>query len=139
MDLHSKKIIGYAYSKSMAAELAVKSIENECLNVWDTTGIIEHSDLGTQYTCKLFEDCLIQNHKIHSYSRKGNPYDNACIESFHATIKERGYPSSQVHDFQMAGRSIFEYIEFWYNRKRIHSSLNYMIPQACEDDSKAVA
>ena len=59
MDLHSKKIIGYAYSKCMTAELAVKSIENACLNVRDTNGIILHSDLGTQYTSKLFEDCLL--------------------------------------------------------------------------------
>lgn len=139
MDPHSKKIIGYACSKSMTAELAVKSIENACLNVRDTTGIILHSDLGTQYTSKLFEDCLLQKRMVHSYSRKGNPYDNACIESFHATIKKEEIHHQKYYDFEMASKAIFEYIESWYNRKRIHSSLNYMTPQAFEDASKAAA
>ena len=59
MDLCSRKIIGYAYGTSMTAELAVKAVENACLNVRDTKGIILHSDLGSQYTSKTFEDCLM--------------------------------------------------------------------------------
>lgn len=124
MDFHSKKIIGYAYSKTMKAELAVKAIENACLNVKETTGIILHSDLGTQYTCRLFEDCLLSRKMIHSYSRKGNPYDNACIESFHSILKKEETHHHRYFDFKMAGKAIFEYIESWYNRKRIHSSLS---------------
>ena len=82
MDLCSRKIIGYAYGTSMTAELAVKAVENACLNVRDTKGIILHSDLGSQYTSQAFEDCLARKEILHSFSRKGNPYDNACIESF---------------------------------------------------------
>jgi len=80
MDLCSRKIIGYAYGTSMTAELAVKAVENACLNVKDTKGIILHSDLGSQYTSRAFEDCLSSKGIRHSFSRKGNPYDNACIE-----------------------------------------------------------
>jgi len=139
MDFHSKKIIGYAYSKAMTAEMAVKAIENACINVKETTGIILHSDLGTQYTSRLFEDCLLSRKMNHSYSRKGNPYDNACIESFHSILKKEEIRHHSYFDFEMAGKAIFEYIESWYNRKRIHSSLNYMTPQAFEDAAKAAA
>ena len=139
MDFHTKKIIGYAYSKSMTSELAVKAVENACINVKETTGIILHSDLGTQYTSKLFENYLIEKHMLHSYSRKGNPYDNACIESFHSILKKEEIHHHKYFDFKMASQAIFEYIESWYNRKRIHSSLNYMTPQAFEDATKAVA
>ena len=88
MDFYSKKIIGWPYSTTMTAELAVKAVENACLNVNNPTGIILQSDLGTQYTSDVFEKYLIKNKIRHSYSRKGCPYDNACIESFHSLLKK---------------------------------------------------
>lgn len=139
MDFYSRKIIGYAYSKSMTAELATKAVENACINVRDTAGIILQSDLGTQYTSRLFEDFLFKNQILHSYSRKGNPYDNAYIESFHSILKKEEIHHNKYFDFKMAQMAIFEYIESWYNRKRIHGSLNYMTPQAFEDASMAAA
>lgn len=129
MDLYSKKIIGYAYGTSMTAELAVKAVENACLNVKNTKGIILHSDLGTQYTSHIFEDYLSSKGIIHSFSRKGNPYDNACIESFHSILKKEEINHHKYYDFNAARKAIFEYIESWYNRKRIHSAINYMTPQ----------
>ena len=128
MDLHSKKIIGYAYSRNMTATLATQAIQNACLKVKDTTEIILHSDLGTQYITKLFEDYLLNRKMIHSYRRKGNPYDNACIESFHSVLKKEEIHHNNYVDFKDASKAIFEYIESWYNRKRIHSSLNYLTP-----------
>jgi len=71
---------------------------------------------------------------LHSFSRKGNPYDNACIESFHATLKKEEVYTNVYYDFEDAQRAIFEYIESWYNRKRIHEALNYMTPQEKEDE-----
>lgn len=72
----------------MTAELALKAVRNACMNVSDTKGIIIKSGLGTQYTSELFER-YFTNHKIrHSFSRKGRPYDNACIESFHSLLKK---------------------------------------------------
>lgn len=139
LDFHSRKIIGYAYSKSMTAELATKAVENACINVKDATGIILQSDLGTQYTSRLFEDFLFKNQILHSYSRKGNPYDNAYIESFHSILKKEEIHHNKYFDFKMTQKAIFEYIESWYNRKRIHGSLNYMTPQAFEDASLAAA
>lgn len=89
MDLHSKKIIGWAYDTSMTAELAIKAVRNACLNVSDCSGIILHSDLGSQYTSHDFESYLAEKEIQHSYSKKGCPYDNACIESFHAVLKKK--------------------------------------------------
>ena len=82
MDLYDRKIIGWAYGKKITAELATKAVKNACLNISNTAGIILHSDLGSQYTSDEFEKYLQEKGIIHSFSRKGNPYDNACIESF---------------------------------------------------------
>ena len=134
MDLCSRKIIGYAYGTSMTADLAVKAVENACLNVRDTKGIILHSDLGSQYTSQAFEDCLARKEILHSFSRKGNPYDNACMESFHSVLKKEEIYLHTYQDSKEARRAIFEYIEGWYNRKRIHSSIGYLTPQQKEDE-----
>ena len=87
MDLCSRKIIGYAYGTSMTAELAVEAVKNACLNVKDTAGIILHSDLGSQYTSIAFESCLAERESCIPSAAKRNPYDNACIESFHSVLK----------------------------------------------------
>lgn len=133
MDLHSKKIIGYAYDTSMTAELAMQAVKNACLNVKVTEGILLHSDLGTQYTSKIFEDYLSLKGIIHSFSRKGNPYDNACIESFHSILKKEEINHHKYSDFNTARKVVFEYIESWYNRKRIHGAINYLTPQAAHE------
>lgn len=133
MDLHSKKIIGYAYDTSMTAELATQAVKNACLNVKVSEGIILHSDLGTQYTSRTFEDYLSLKGIIHSFSRKGNPYDNACIESFHSVLKKEEINHHNYNDFNAARKAVFEYIESWYNRKRIHSAINYLTPQAAHE------
>ena len=137
MDLYDRKIIGWAYGKKITAELATKAVKNACLNIPDTTGIILHSDLGSQYTSEEFEKYLQEQGIIHSFSRKGNPYDNACIESFHSVLKkEEVYPTT-YHTFEEAQTALFEYIESFYNRKRRHSALDYKTPQQVEDEALA--
>ncbi len=105
-----------------------------CLNVPDTSGIILHSDLGSQYTSQLFESYLTNKGIKHSFSRKGNPYDNACIESFHSVLKKEEIYLHKYNSFEKARMAIFEYIESWYNRKRMHSALDYKTPQQVEDE-----
>lgn len=139
MDLYSRKIIGYAYGKTMTTELALKAVENACMNVSDTKGIILHSDLGRQYTSELFESYMLKKEMLHSFSRKGNPYDNACIESFHSVLKKEEVYHNKYHKFEEAQRAIFKYIESWYNRRRIHSTINYMTPQQKEDEALRAA
>ena len=84
MDLYDRKIIGWAYGKNITAELATQAVKNACLNIPNTMGIVLHSDLGSQYTSEEFEKYLQDQGMLHSFSRKGKPYDNACIESFHS-------------------------------------------------------
>ena len=69
---------------------------------------------------------------IQSFSKKGCPYDNACIESFHASLKKEEVYTTTYKDFKEAQLAIFAYIEGWYNRKRIYYAINYMTPNQCE-------
>ena len=137
MDLYDCKIIGWAYGKNITAELATKAVKNACLNMSNTTGIILHSDLGSQYTSDEFESYLQAQGIIHSFSRKGNPYDNACIESFHSVLKKEEVYTTTYHTFEEAKAALFEYIESFYNRKRRHSALGYKTPQQVEDEALA--
>ena len=135
MDMHTNKIIGYTYSKKMDKELVIKAMKNACMNTKETQGIIFHSDLGTQYTSKEFNELLKEKGIQHSYSKKGTPYDNAKIESFHSIIKKEEIYVNNYKTFEEAKIKIFEYIESFYNKKRIHSSINYMTPQEKEDEA----
>lgn len=139
MDLHTKKIVGYSFSRSMTTELVIKALENACSTQKPSKGLIFHSDLGSQYTSDDFAE-LIKKYKMkHSFSYKGSPYDNACIESFHAILKKEEVNHVQYYDFYSAKIALFKYIESWYNRKRIHGSLNYKTPQEVEDSLRNVA
>ncbi len=110
IDLCSRKMIGYAYGTAMTAELAVKAVENACLNVRDTKGILLHSDLGSQYTSKVFEDCLSRKGIQYSFSRKGNPYDSACIVSFHSVLKKEEIYLHTYQDTKEERRAIFDIV-----------------------------
>ena len=97
MDLYDRKIIGWSYGRNITAELATQAVKNACLNIKNTKGIILHSDLGSQYTNGEFENYLKSQGILHSFSQKGNPYDNACIESFHS-IDVSPYITSSLLD-----------------------------------------
>ena len=115
------------------AELVTNAVKNACLNIKNTRGMILHSDLGSQYTSDIFENYLSSKGIKHSFSRKENPYDNACIEPFHSLLKKEMIYCKEYHSFEEAQFDIFEYIESWYNRKRRHAFLNYKTPQEVED------
>lgn len=137
MDLYVRKIIGWAYGKNITAELATQAVKNACLNIPDTTGIVLHSDLGSQYTSEDFEKYLQDQGMLHSFSRKGNPYDNSCIESFHSVLKKEEIYTTTYYTFEKTKSALFEYIESFYNRKRRHSTLDYKTPQQVEDEALA--
>ena len=117
----------------MTAELALETVKNACLNVKSTDGIILHSDLGSQYTSQLFASYLSNAEIQRSFPRKGNPYDNVWIESFPSVLKKEEIYLHTDQDSKEARRAIFEYIESWYNRKRIPSATDYMTLQQKED------
>jgi transposase len=137
MDFYIRKIIDWSYGTTMTAGLALKAVENTCLNVKDPSGIILPSDLGTQYTSYQFMQYLVKRKIYHSYSRKGCPYDNSCIESFHSLLKKKEIYFKKYKDSCDAYDSIFEYIEFWYNHRRTHSSLGYKTPDEVHTEGAA--
>ncbi|WP_091000214.1 IS3 family transposase, partial [Bacillus sp. 491mf] len=136
MDLYSEKIVGYSFSRNMTTNIVVKALENAYYTQKPPEGPILHTDLGTQYTSRKFQT-ILANYKINlSFSKKGCPYDNACMESFHATLKKEEVYRTKYVTFEQANLALFQYIEGWYNRKRIHSSIGYKTPQAIEDLAK---
>ncbi len=139
LDLHTKKIVGYSFSKSMTASLVVKSLDNAVLAQSPSENLILHTDLGTQYTSDEFQQMIAKYKIVHSFSQKGCPYDNACIESFHATLKKEEVHHRKYVSFEDANKALFEYIEGWYNLKRIHSSIGYQTPQEFENSIRKIA
>src|SRR5690625_3826248 len=139
MDLHTKKIVGHSFSRTMTTELITKALENAYYTQKPDEELIFHSDLGTQYTSDEFAKVIQKFNMTHSFSYKGNPYDNACIESFHAVLKKEEVNHVQYIDYKSAKLAIFRYIEGWYNRKRIHGSIGYKTPQEMENLCTCVA
>lgn len=140
MDLHTRKIIGHAMSTSIDTNLAMQAVKNAMMLQKPVRPLILHSDLGSQYTSLDFKQYILSTKMInHSFSAKGCPYDNACIESFHASLKKEEVNLVKYFDFNAAKLAIFEYIESWYNRKRIHGSIGYITPQKCEDIARGIA
>lgn len=131
-DLYSRAIIGYSYGKSIDADLVIEAIKNAQVKGKFKEGAIFHSDLGSQYTSKKVEKYLKELGLRHSYSKKGYPYDNACMESFNAILKKEEVNLKEYETFEEAKMALFEFIEGWYNRKRIHSAIGYQIPYEIE-------
>ena len=128
MDLFDLKIIGWSYSINMTADIVVDAFKKAKTNRKIENEMIFHSDLGSQYTSNEYENLLKENKVIHSYSKKGYPYDNASMESFNAILKKEEVNVNTYNTFKEAKLAIFEFIESWYNNMRIHSSIDYKTP-----------
>jgi transposase InsO family protein len=129
LDLYSKDIVGYAMSDRINKELVISALNYAILKHNPNHGIILHSDRGVQYASNAYQKLLKDNKMVCSMSAKGNPYENAAAESFNATIKkELIHPHGTYETREEARRDIFEYIELFYNKERIHSSIDYKIP-----------
>jgi transposase InsO family protein len=131
MDLRTRRIIGWAMADHMRVELVLDALRM-ALGRKPGQEPLHHSDRGTQYACGQYRAALAAHNIQCSMSRTGNCYDNAVMESFWATLKiEEVYRSPYVTRRQ-AIAAIFEYIEIFYNRKRRHSALGYLSPEAFE-------
>lgn len=134
LDLYTKQIVGWKLSDRMTTELVVEALEQAYKAKKPKKGLIHHSDRGSQYASKPYRNKL-KKYKIKaSMSRKGNCYDNACIEAFHSILKrELIYCSPKFKTKQEAHEKLYRYIEFFYNRKRSNSTLGYMSPCRFEE------
>jgi transposase InsO family protein len=133
LDLHTQKIVGYDFSKTMDTSSVLRALDNAITTQKPAKGLIIHSDRGSQYTSKEYRKTVESKGFKLSYSAKGCPYDNACIESFHAILKKECVYLNTFIDYNHARLVLFRYIEGFYNRRRIHSSIGYLTPDEYEN------
>ena len=134
LDLYTRKIVGFSMADPMRTELLLNALTmalgRQNLN---TSELLSHSDQGSQYASEAYRARLAELGITASMSRKGNCYDNAFAETFFGTLKNELVYRTHFKTRQEAMTAIFEYIEVFYNRKRIHSSLGYLTPVAYEE------
>lgn len=137
MDLGDRQIIGWSLSHRMNAEqTSIAALEQALTRRGCRKGLLFHSDQGVQYACEDFTNRLNNHHITQSMSRKGNCWDNAPAESFFKTLKYELNMPDRYESYQQARTAIFEFIEIWYNRKRLHSALDYQSPVQAEQNIK---
>jgi transposase InsO family protein len=127
LDLFSRRVIGWAMRETMDLPLVQDALRMALADRQPPAGLLHHSDQGSQYTANAYLDCLNAALTTLSMSRVGNCYDNAVMESFFGTLKTECVIAPFASRAQ-ARTIIFEYLEVWYNRQRLHSSLGYFSP-----------
>ena len=127
-DLFSRFIAGWAMESSLSDLLTRKALAMALRRRRPAAGLVHHSDRGGQYASQDFRALLDGAGIVQSMSRKGNTYDNAPIESFFSRLKNEWIHHQHYHTRDEARRDIFEYIEVFYNRQRVHSALSYRSP-----------
>lgn len=136
MDLFSRRIVGLAMGDRMKDDLVMAALQQAFMHRQPAVGLIHHSDRGSQYSSKDFKDLLVKYCIVASMSGSGNCYDNAAMESFFHTLKTEHVYFECYESRDQAKRSIFEYVEVFYNRKRLHSTLGYMSPMVFENQKQ---
>lgn len=132
MDLYSRKIISWVLSNTLEAKWVIEAVCKAKTVRKAEKPLIIHTDRGIQYVCKEYINATEGMKR--SYSKKAYPWDNACIESFHALIKREWLNRLKIDDYEHAYSLVFEYIETFYNTVRIHSHCGYMSPNEYEKE-----
>ncbi|WP_342440469.1 IS3 family transposase [Paenibacillus sp. FSL L8-0436] len=128
LDLCTREIVGWRLDDRMTTDLVMGALEDAYKAKRPKKGLIHHSDRGSQYASADYRKRLVKYRMKASMSRKGNCYDNACIESFHSLLKKEFVYCTRFKTKKQAYDGIYQYIEFFYNRKRIHGALGYVSP-----------
>ena len=132
MDLFSRKIISWSLRDRLTKELVIAALDMAVKQRNLSPDLLIHSDRGSQYASELYQLHLLKHGIICSMSGKGNCWDNAVMESFYRTLKVELIYQNHYQTRREAQRDIFEYIEVFYNRERLHSSLGYYSPEEYE-------
>ena len=131
MDLYSRKIVAWTLSTTLEAVHVADTVRKAMKLRKVSSPLVLHSDRGSQYVSEAYLEAA-QKAQL-SYSKKGYPYDNACIESFHSLIKREWLNRFRITDYSHANKLVFEYIEAFYNTVRIHSHCGYLSPDDFEN------
>lgn len=132
IDLASRRVVGFAVADHMRTALVEQAMEMALTSRRPAPGLIFHSDRGSQYTSHAFRELLARHQLLQSVSRPRQCWDNAVAESFFATIKAELIHRQPLATVAAAKQAVFEYIEVFYNRQRLHSALGYRTPSAYE-------
>jgi Transposase and inactivated derivatives len=132
VDLASRRVVGFMQRDRMTAELVRRALERAIEIRRPGEGLVCHSDRGSQYTSLRYQSLLKDNGMTSSMSRPGTPYDNACVESFFSTLEKNFLQFKKFKTKEEARYEIWNYIERFYNRKRMHSYLGWMSPAEYE-------
>ena len=135
LDLFSRQVVGWAMDDHMETSLVEEALKMAMRRRTPAPGLLHHSDQGSQYTSEAYQQALAAYQCQVSMSRAGNCFDNAAMESFFSTLKTE-CASQPFATYAQARSAIFEYIEGWYNRQRLHSSLGYLSPLEFELKSR---
>lgn len=129
LDLYSRKIIGWSMSEQNNKQLVLNALDMAIIRRKPTGRLVHHTDQGAIYASDEYMAKLRSNNMIQSMSRKGDCYDNAVAESFFSTLKNELILGGIFKSREEARSEIFDYIEVFYNRKRLHQSLGYKTPE----------
>jgi putative transposase len=132
LDLYSRTVIGWAMGHRLTVDLAEHALTMALANRKPKAGLLHHSDRGSQYAATAYQQLLTTHGMTGSMSRRGNCWDNACVEIFFGTLKQELIYHRQYRTRDEATQDIFEYIEVFYNRLRRHSTLGYYSPAEFE-------
>lgn len=133
MDLYSRTIVGWSMAERMTRQLVIDALILAAKRRDPPRGLLHHSDRGSQYASEDFQELLLQYGMICSMSRTGNCWDNAPAESFFSILKRELVFHNRYQSRAQARQSIFDYIERFYNRRRIHASFGYVTPSEFEE------
>ena len=136
LDLGSRKVVGWATADHLRSELIERALRNALEHRRPSGPLLHHSDRGVQYACDGYQELLREHGLEVSMSRKGNCWDNAAMESFFGTLKQELVHRETYAKREEARGSLFEYIEVFYNRQRLHSTLGYLSPVQYEESRK---
>lgn len=132
LDLYARRVVGWAMSPYIDRELVTQALNMALQRRRPKPGLIHHTDQGRQYATGSYQQRLIEHGVEPSMSRKGDCFDNACAESFISTLKNELTHHLQFNTREEARTAIFDYIEVFYNRQRLHQTLGYLSPAEFE-------
>jgi putative transposase len=135
LDLGSRRVVGWNVAPTLEEQLTLTALKNALRDRKPAPGLIHHSDRGTQYASHAYRQLLDDHGLVCSMSRRGDCWDNACVESFFSTLK-RELPNDHVfEDWRHVDRAVFAYVDAHYNTRRPHSALGYLTPNEYEQEA----